>query len=167
MSWFARLLGYVPERERQGISLNRRSAWWELNGIRDVPAFLRCLGQLFGEHMVLYLEGTSADDVQAFLRARAAANTSRVAMGTIWPRPRVFHMPLTAENLTGLAELAEHHAAPEVCRHLHVYQGQTVWLEAYDFPDDPVCVSGEAAEDLLKAFCVALGCRYNKVTSEK
>lgn len=168
MSWLARLLRYVPERERQGISLNRRSAWWELKGVQDVPTFLRCLGKLFGENAVLYLEGTSiADDVQAFLRTRAAATTRHAAMGTIWPRPSVFHMPLTAENLAGLADLAEHHAEPEICDHLHVYQGETVWLEAHDFPNDSVSVSGEVSEDQLKAFCVALGCEYKKVTSDK
>ncbi len=81
-------------------------------------------------------------------------------MGTIWPRPLVFHTTLTAECVEGLAQLVEEHIAPEIADHLHVYRGTEVLLEWYDFPTDPFWLSKAIPEEAVKDFCVKLGIQY-------
>jgi hypothetical protein len=51
-----------------------------------------------------------------------------VPRGTIWPRLKVYHMPMTRENLAGLAGLMHYLAEPEVGDHLHAYRGETAYL---------------------------------------
>ena len=120
MSWLSRLFGFVPKTERSGISLDRTAPYWVIRGFHDFPMFLRNLQTLFPEGSVLYLEGTAiAEDVQQFCRSRAVEKAAKVEMATIWPRPYVFHIALTAQNLSDLAALAEKHAEPEVCHDLH------------------------------------------------
>ena len=160
MRWLAKLLRFVPARESEGISLGD-AACWELlppRGSRDLPLFLRALDGLFPEHSVLYLEdGTPSREIRKFLEERAAANTSKVAPGTIWPRPEVFHMKITSENLQGLAELAERAATPEIAVHIHVCNEDKVLLEWYDAFVDPFRVSKSIVESEVKRLAQKLG----------
>jgi hypothetical protein len=163
MSWLSTLLGYGPKSERTGISLDRKAAYWVIKGFRDFPAFLKSLGNLFPSGAVLYVEGTSiARDVQDFLRSKCPEKTTKVGMGTIWPRPQTFHMALTPENVSGLAKLAQQHALPEVCDHLHVYKENQVLLEAHDIADQCVSLSGNFSADRMKQLCAELGSQYKK-----
>ncbi|MBI4342345.1 MAG: hypothetical protein HY599_03140 [Candidatus Omnitrophica bacterium] len=163
MSWLSKLLGYVSKPERAGISLNRKEPYWVMKSFSDFPAFLRCLAHLFPEGSVLYLEGTSiGKEVQEFLKARAPEKVTRVELGTIWPRPQTFHMLLTAENITELAALAEKHALPELCDHLHVYKDSTVLLEAHDILDRCISLSGALPKERIETLCGQLGAEYKK-----
>ncbi len=166
MGWLSRLLGYVSKQERSGISLSHHETWWEVSGF-SFPSFLKCLSKLFSDDAVLYLEGTSvARDVREFLEVKKIEHPSKVVKGTIWPRPQIFHIRLTPENVSGLAALAEKHATLEICDHLHVYRDNTVLLEGYDILDCCVSLSGELSESQVKAFCAELQCKYEKVTPD-
>src|SRR5689334_12962288 len=82
---------------------------------------------------VLYLEGTSiAPDVATFLESRPAKDQREVTPNTLWPKPKVFHVPLAGDNVAQLRHLAENHADPEVADHLVVYRGDDVLLWAHD-----------------------------------
>ncbi len=162
MDWLSRLFRAVPKEEREGISLNRDTSWWRLDNVRNFPNFLRCLPKIFPEGSVLYLEGTYARDVKKFLNSRRIPNTARVAIGTIWPRPSIFHIPLTPENVLGLAALAERRNRLEICQHLHVYKEENVLLESHDCMDNFADVSGVIAETYIKAFYAEVGCSYKK-----
>jgi hypothetical protein len=148
----------------------RLEGWprWRIEPTRDVALFLRALAGLVPSGAVLYLEGgTPPPTVHTYLEERAARDIRPVEMGTIWPRPAQFHMAATAENLLGLADLAEHCASPEIAVHLHVYAGGEILLEWYDaFFDDPIYVSGAVPEHAVQAFCDRLGVTYEAVNSQ-
>lgn len=110
---------------------------------------------------MLYLEGGyPTDEISSFLETRRPAFTTKVRMGTIWPRPRTFHMCATPENLAGLTELAEAHAPMEIGEHIHAYTGNTMVLQWHDAPSDPICVSSQVPEELVQQFAAALGTEY-------
>jgi len=111
---------------------------------------------------VLYLEGGSPDRaILEFMHARACEPQLKLALGTIWPRPQVFHIPATPENLTDLAALFGNHATPEICIHFHAYCEQTVVLQWHDaFFDDPLYLSPVIPESRVKTFCTACACSY-------
>ncbi len=163
MNWLSKIFNYVPKEKSSGISLDRKTPYWVIKGFRDFPIFIRSLSNLFPKDSVLYLEGSSiADDVQEFLEMRKSKETTKVAIGTIWPRPKAFHMKLTDENISGLATLAENHAGPEICDHLHVYKNNNVLLEAHDVGDQCISLNGQLSEDQIKALCTKLGSEYKK-----
>ena len=163
MSWLSKWLGCVPKAERAGISLNRNEPYWVIKGFSDFPVFLKSLANLFPEGSVLYLEGTSiAREVQEFVTARAPERTTRVEIGTIWPCPQTLHLPLTVENIAGLAALAEKHALTEMCNYLHVYKDNTVLLEAHDVLDQCISLTGALPEERIETLCGQLGSEYKK-----
>lgn len=82
---------------------------------------------------ILYLEGTTiAPNVAEFLEQSQAEGAMPVAKGTPWPKPRMFHLPITDANIRRLTEMEREHAAPEICDHLVVYREGEVLLTAYD-----------------------------------
>jgi hypothetical protein len=119
---------------------------------------LRAIDETLPKDAVLCLEGTSiAPDVAAYLEDLEPDDPPPVARNTLWPRSRVFHLPLTGANLHELRTLAERHAEPEIADHLVVYRGETVLLWAHDAGYGYVAVSSELPEQTLAAFTAALG----------
>jgi hypothetical protein len=96
----------------------------------------------------------------AFLQEHGVPEQVHVARGTLWPRPRVFHLPATREVLTGLADAMERRAWPELAIHVHVYRGRTVLLEWHDAFSQPLLLSGEFSEQQVSAFCACARLRY-------
>lgn len=166
MGILAKLFGAASREELNGIALGQDAAW-EVSPARDFPSLLRALPLLLPSDAVLYLEGGSPPkDIEAFLDVHCVRERSHVAMGTIWPRPRTFHLPATTENLTELAALAEKCAAMQIAVHLHVYAQATVLLEWHDaFWKDPLHLSVAIPEDRVRAFSAALGLTY-KMTKQ-
>ena len=164
MGFLAKLFGATPREEMEGISLGRDAAW-EVSAVSDLPAFLRALPRLLAPDSVLYLEdGTPPKKIKAFLDSHCLPEISRLAMGTIWPKPQTFHLPATTENLDKLAELAEKVVAPQVAVHLHAYAHGRVLLEWYDaFGKAPFYLSGAIPEDNVKDFCSALSLTYKNL----
>lgn len=163
MGILAKLFGATSRAEVRGIVLGQDAAW-EVSPARDFPSLLRALPLLLPNNAVLYLEGGSPpQDIKAFLDTRCVPERSHVAMGTIWPRPRTFHLPATTENLAELASLAEKCQAMQIAVHLHVYAQARVLLEWYDaFWKDPLYLSEAITEDRVRAFSSALGSSYKK-----
>ena len=156
-AWLQRRLGL------DGIHIDRGSAW-EVGSPGDSALFFRSLPTLFSAQAVLYLEGQPTEDVRSFLGQRPAQAVANVARGTIWPRPRVFHIPLTIDNMTGLAALAEQHSELEIADHVHVYEGERVLLEWHDaLLDDPFLVSKSVPVERLEGFCKLLGVEYGEI----
>jgi hypothetical protein len=123
----------------------------DLGRIRDLGAILEGIGRLIPEGGTLYLEGTSiAPDVAEFLERNQAERTVPVAKGTIWPKPRTFHIPLTGTNILQLAEMERQHAAPEICDHLVVYRDEEVLLTAYDAGSGSVYLSQRLPQGQLE-----------------
>ena len=150
----SRISGFVSPEERKGVHLD---TWprWKVQPARDPALFLGALPKLGLPDGTLYLEGGAPPPrVRSYLEARAAGDTCKVQLGTIWPRPSQFHMAMTEENLRGLAELAEGCAAPELAIHVHVYAGGKMLLEWTDaFYSDPLYISSAVPEHQVRAFC--------------
>jgi len=166
MGWWARLFGREGKRsrERTPTASWQRGPCWKLSPLDNLVPFLRALPTLFPEGCVLYLEdGRRPRDVREFLEARTAPDARRIAPGTLLPRPTVYRMPLTRENVDGLAALAEHHAFPELACHVHVYSGERVLLLWYDACADPIYVAREVPEERVRAFCAEVGIPYEEV----
>lgn len=70
------------------------------------------------------------------LDENAIEPATRLARGTALPRPRTYHIPLSGPTLGELRRIAEHHAEPEVCDHLVVYEDERVLVSAYDVGDE-------------------------------
>ncbi len=163
MSWLSKLFNYVPAEEREGISLGKEPCW-EVSCAKDFPSFLRALSDLVPSDSILYIEGGSPhDEIKLYLESRKAMQIAKVAMGTIWPRPKIFHMLINLENLEGLAQLAERHAEIEIAVHLHIYKDNKVLLQWYDAFFDPFYISKEIPEDKVNNFCSQLGIKYKEV----
>jgi hypothetical protein len=164
MGFFARLFRATPREELQGASLGRDAAW-EVSPTRNLPAFLRALPLLLPPDAILYLEGASPPDaVKAFLDARSVPEALHIAVGTLWPRPKVFHLPATAENVATLATLAEKCTPFEIAIHLHVYRERKVLLQWYDAFTDPFYLSADIAEEAVKGFCDALSLTFTRLS---
>ena len=164
MNWLSKIFGYVPAEERKGISL--KPPFWRAGPVRDLTIFLRALIDFVPLGSILYLEGgTPTGDILNFLENHKAENTAKLALGTIWPRPKTFHIPITPENLESLAELTEKRATPEAAIHLHVYKDDKVFLQLYDaFFDDPFYITKEIPEEKVKEFCDRLNTKYEDAT---
>jgi hypothetical protein len=118
----------------RGIGLDLADAV-DLGSVRDIAALARAIGALPDESTV-YLEGNSmAEEVRAVVERFAVESSTTVQRGTIWPKPRIYHVPAGPEFLSALEDLAQRHAIPEIGDHLIVYAGEQVLLSAYDLGD--------------------------------
>ena len=160
MKWLYKLLNAATPEEQKGISL--KNPQWEVSPLNDMPSFLRSLIGIIPENSILYLEGGSPDEeISTYLKERKANKPTKIALGTIWPRPIFYHMPFTPENVNGLAEIMEHHATPEGAIHLHIYKNDKIILEWHDaFFDDPMYISEDIDAQKIRQFCKKLSLKY-------
>src|SRR6476620_3273630 len=115
MGRLARIFGAVSREEMNGIQLNMRLPFWELSGKTDFPSIFLALPDLLPEDCTLYFEGGSpSGKLLDSLQQRRIAERTHVAYGTIWPRPAVFHIAASLDNMMRLAELASSCAYPEL-----------------------------------------------------
>jgi len=130
---------------------------WVVKGFREFESFFRHLDQLLpATAAIVYLEGPSiAADVRSFLEEHSVEPWHEVYPGTVWPKPSVFHLPASLEILRGLAELASHHAYPEIADHCHVYTRDGMILQWYDAcdPECPLGIAQVITEEKVRAFC--------------
>ena len=116
-------------RRAKGMFFAPGPDYWALK-VRDrYGEALLELTKLLPAGQTFFLEGIATVPlIASYLEARPAADLIEVRSGTIWPRGRSFHMPMTEENMAGLVELMDHVAEPEVGDHLHAYNGTTAYL---------------------------------------
>jgi hypothetical protein len=165
--WLYKLLSAVPPEERRGLRIDP-AASWEVVGKIDLSQFIRALSSLVPDGSILYLEdGSPPSHLKTFLKAHSVPQVSRVEMGTIWPRPLIYHLPISAPLLNELADFADNCAGPEVCIHLCVYKGAEMLVSGYDFGSIPFYVSKRIPSDKLRAFCERLGLTYKEATPSK
>jgi hypothetical protein len=158
MGFLARLFGGVSKAERDGIEL-REAAPWEVSGTRDVERFLRALPVVFPDDSIVYFEGTGEPHVAEYLERISIPAQVQVAVGTIWPRPDRYHVPLTKTE--GLAAFLDDRPAGYFCTHCHVYRVGAMLPSWHDaFADDPFLVSRTVGAEAIAAFANRLGCSY-------
>ena len=130
----------------------------EAESNKDVERFVRALPLLVPEGSVAYFEGTGESHVAAYLGRVSIPAPVQVAVGTIWPRPDCYHVPVTVESIEALATYLEDAPAGFFCSHCHVYRNGEVLLEWYDaFMDDPLYMSRTMSETVVREFATNLG----------
>ena len=138
---------------------------WSLTAPSDVAVFLRNISIILPRGSRLVIEGNDiTQEVCAFLEANQPASCPHVQVGTVWPKPRQFHLAADPDKLGELAALADRFALPEVFDHLKAYwKGHEVlvWYDAT--AKDPVHVAQEIEEEKLREFCQVVGCDFREI----
>ncbi len=136
---------------------------WEVDAPQEFSAFLRAVTQLAPPGSVIYFEGGDPSErVRSYLDTHSPETTAAVRKGTLWPRPECFHVKATPEILEGLASLAEEHRIWEFGWHVHLYRYETMLIEWYDVPDDPLWIAGDVPEEAVARFSAKLGTQYRR-----
>lgn len=163
MGLLAKIFGAVPREEMSGIRLDMTRPFWEVSGKTDFPSLMGALPDLLPGECTLYFEGGSpSGQLLDFLKEHGVPERAHVAYGTIWPRPRVFHLPASPQTMSRLANLTSSCTYPELAVHFHVYRDQAVLLEWHDAFTQPMLLSGELPEQKIKAFALRLHMSYKK-----
>ena len=158
MGWLRRLFGM------EGICLSTAASYWEVDGPKTFEELFNALKGWVLEDAVLYCEGGSPDaEIDSFIAMHSVPAVSHVARGTIWPPPKVFHLPATATILTKLAGIMKRHAEPELAVHFHIYRNDSVLLEWHDAFSQPMLMSGVISEDKIKGLADKIGKNYRKI----
>lgn len=163
MGLLRRLIGATQKEELKGIRLDVNHPFWELEGETDFPSLLRALIGFLPDGCTLYIEGGSPKgELRQFIEARQLQERVHVAVGTIWPRPKYYHILATTENLSELAEIVEHCAEPELAVHFHVYFEDKIILEWHDAFTQPMLLAGTLEEGKVKALSKELNMEITK-----
>jgi len=167
MGWLSRLFKAVPNDEIEGIRLSTRETYWELEGPETFEELFNALNGWIPEDAILYFEGGSPDaEIDSFMAKHSVPETFHVAMGTIWPCPKIFHVPATSIVLTELSRIMKHHAELELAVHFHVYRNDAVLLEWHDAFSQPLLMSDAITEEKVKAFANKIGKNYKKIIAQ-
>jgi hypothetical protein len=154
----------VPKEEMKGIRLSTAESYWEVDGPKTFEEMFNALKGWLPEDAVLYFEGGSPDaEINNFIARHSVPEESHVAMGTIWPRPKVFHVPATVAVLTELARVMKHHAEPELAVHFHIYRHDSVLLEWHDAFSQSMLMSGAIPEEQVRVFADKIGKNFRKI----
>lgn len=164
MGWLGRLFGVVPKEEMEGIRLSTAGSYWEVDGPKTFEEMFNALKSWVPEDAVLYFEDGSPDaEIDNFIATYSVPEISHVAMGTIWPRPKVFHVQATETILTELARIMKHHAEPELAIHFHIYRNDSVLLEWHDAFSQAMLMSAAIPEEKVKDFANKIGKNFRKI----
>lgn len=167
MGWLARLFGAVPKEEMDGIRLSTAASYWEVDGPKTFEEMFNALRGWVPQDAVLYFEGGSTDaEIDNFMAKHSVPEVSHVALGTIWPRPKVFHVPATVSILTELARIMKHHAEHELAVHFHVYRNDSVLIEWHDSFSQAMLISGDIAEEKVKIFADKIGKSFRRIAGQ-
>jgi hypothetical protein len=162
MGWLARLFGAASREELRGLHLDESVAPWAVDGPRDFSTLLRALEPWLAPESVLYFEGGYLDaELASFLAGASIPEQVHLALGTIWPRPRAFHVP-AGPAIVKLADLMEHHPNLELAVHFHVYRKGVVLLQWHDAFDGPMLLAGSMPEAEVKTLAETLRTSYRR-----
>ena len=160
MGFLARLFGAVSKEERAGIRLADSNPW-RVEPTRDVERFVRALPALVPAGAIAYFEDTAESHVKEYLLRVSVPAPAKVAVGTIWPRPDCYHVPVTVETMEAMARFLEQNPAGFFCTHCHVYLDGQVLLEWNDaFIRDPLYISHTISREAVERFAQAVGRSY-------
>lgn len=135
----------------------------EIGYVRDFYALLRAIDVAMPSEAILCLEGASiVDEVATFVEEHSASNPRELERNENSRKSRRHHMSLAGKNLSGLREIADHHAEPEVASHLMVYRDDSVLLWAHDAGYGYVQLSKSLGDETVAAFTAELGSGLRK-----
>lgn len=139
-------------------------ACWKISAPAELSVLFRALPLLNLEQSILYIEaGAPAPaELDSFLKKRTVAENIRIAGGTLLPRPTIYRIPLTTENIEDIAKFARRFPTPVGSIHIHIYRDDEILLSSYDAFIDPIWVSKDVPESKIRNFAEAMQCSYEK-----
>jgi len=160
MGWLDRVMSTVFREQLAGLRLDDPHPY-AFRLPPDGARFLRALPVLLPPTAMLYCEGTTDPHVARWLERQAIRPApARIALGTLWPKPDCYHVPLRKELIDELAALVETHGVALPSIHVHAYDDQVVLVQWHDaFLHDPVFVSRSVPADRVEAFVAATDAR--------
>jgi hypothetical protein len=133
----------------------------EIEAVRDVDIFFLNLPLIFPNGTFLCLaDGYYSSEVKAFVDTYCT-NESLPHLVSRFHNCDV--IPISKETMRLLADLANHHAEPEIAGHVCVCSKTKRLLEWFDFPSDPFAVSLDVPEESVRRFCETLGTKYQTI----
>jgi len=155
-NWIQELFGSKSNSEAEIPAFVAEPCWKILPPI-DLADFFQHLPKLAAENSILSIEASSVvSEIESYLSERPGEKPNENSHGVIFRTPKIFYMPITEENLAGLAVLSERYAEPEGCDHVLVFDGGKIILNWYDVPADPIYVAEEISEGKVKNLCESL-----------
>ena len=148
MGWLTDWLGLTTKAERKGVRLDYLRPHRAIEGPQTFSQLFRALDGWLPDGSVLYFEsGSPSAEIESFMAEHAIPEQIHIALGTIWPKPRVFHVPATNATLSRLAGIMEHHACPQLAVHFHVYRDGAVLLQWHDAFGQEMLVGPSVSDD--------------------
>ncbi len=137
---------------------------WRLSVAKSFPDFLMALPELVPEGAVLYIEsgGRPPEDTLHLLKELNTHEKVKVRGGTLFPRPLIYTVKITCDNMQRLSFIEKQHPTPVGVLHLHVYLNAEMLLSSYDAFLDPFTISITVPEARVREFSNALGCSYER-----
>jgi hypothetical protein len=134
---------------------------WEVTGIRSAQDFFSGLTGLLPLPVRFCFEGAGiSSDIEALFAASAVSPILQIPRGTIWPKPKQFHVLATEQFVRELADLTAKHVQPEICDHFHAYNDNHGLMQWYDAFDLPLLVHESVTEANLQPFCNELKAKF-------
>lgn len=138
--------------------------YWDIEeGKVDSSQFFRLLAKYFPEATTFYAEGTSISrDLIEFYESYFEDGDFIPRRQTIFPRSKKFRCAVSHEFMESLADMAEHHAEPELLDHLFLYKNDEPLLEWHDAFSNAILISRKVTESVVAGFANELGLKYGK-----
>ena len=134
---------------------------WEIDPTGPFDIFFQALPALVPpEATVCLADGAWDDELQSFLQRHHLPARE----GLICPSEFLdgAHIPATAEALLELAQIAGHHADPEIAMFVAVSLHSKQILEMFDATCDPFAVALSIHEERVRNFCALTGGHYRR-----
>ncbi len=147
----------------QGAFLNTTKLHWEVEGPKTFVDLFKSLQGWVEKGDVLYFEGGTPDTIISnFMEKYSIPAKLNVGLGTIFPKPKIYHVPAKPDFIKILIDMMENHAEPELAVHFHIYRDDKIILEWHDAFSQPMLL-GNILESQVKNLCLRFKKTYNEV----
>ena len=119
----------------------------------DSAKFFKGLSIYFQDASTLFIEGDFAKDVLILYKKNVQGGDYLPEPGTIFPKLTKLRCKYSVEFMNELALMAEHHAEPEMCEHLHLYKDNNPIIEWMDAFSDEMYISTIVPQEIVNKFC--------------
>jgi len=156
------MLDWLFKKIHPGADIFGKPLWvleWEGRSF-DGELFFKSIPKFLPQETLLYLEGNPDSEVELFLKQNAVPETLKIAAGTIWPKPDIYHLPGNKNVFDALAKFSSRKAIHDICYHFMAYKDGIILLSGYDFGDDPIYMAEGFSREEISSLSLELGCSF-------
>jgi len=130
---------------------------YSISGNVDSIKFFKGLNDYFQDATTLFVEGDSiAKEVMSLYKKQIQEGDYLPRAGTTFPKSTKLRCRYSSAFMNELALIAENHAEPELCDHLHIYKDNSPILEWMDAFSDEISISKIIPEEIVNKFSNAI-----------